>query len=101
MRISRQQSPVQIMIHLKQPENEKYFNYSGNIITKEERCTSAMKSGIAMAKAAFSKKKTLFSSKFDLNLRKKIVKCYIRSVNFVWCCKMDPSKSRSEILGKI
>jgi len=30
-----------------------------------------------MAKAAFNKKKTLFTSKLDLNLRKKLVKCYI------------------------
>jgi len=27
--------------------------------------------GLAMAKAAFNKKKTLFTSKLDLNLRKK------------------------------
>jgi hypothetical protein len=33
-----------------------------------------------MAKAAFNKKKTLFTSKLDLNLRKKLVKCYIRSM---------------------
>ena len=32
---------------------------------------------VAMAKAAFSKKKTLFTSKLDLNLRKKLIKCYI------------------------
>ena len=32
-----------------------------------------------MAKAAFNKKKTLFTSKLDLNLRKKLVKCYIWS----------------------
>jgi len=30
-----------------------------------------------MAKAAFNEKKTLFTSKLDLNLRKKLVKCYI------------------------
>jgi len=29
-----------------------------------------------MAKTAFSKKKTLFTSKLDLNLRKKLIKCY-------------------------
>ena len=29
-----------------------------------------------MAKAAFNKKKTLFTSKLDLNLRKKLIKCY-------------------------
>jgi hypothetical protein len=35
---------------------------------------------IAMAKAAFNKKKNLFTSKLDLNLRKKLAKCYIWSI---------------------
>ena len=39
-----------------------------------------IKSRIAMAKAAFSKKKILFTSKLDLNLRKKLIKCYIWSM---------------------
>jgi hypothetical protein len=39
-----------------------------------------IKSRFAMAKAAFNKKKTLFTSKLDLNLRKKLVKCYIWSM---------------------
>ena len=34
---------------------------------------------IAMAKVAFNKK-TLFTSKLDLDLRKKLVKCYIWSM---------------------
>ena len=33
-----------------------------------------------MAKAAFNKKKNLFISKFDLNLRKELVKCYVWSM---------------------
>ena len=33
-----------------------------------------------MAKAAFNKKKTLFTSKLDLDLRKKLVKCYVWSM---------------------
>ena len=33
-----------------------------------------------MAKAAFSKKKNLFTSKLDLNMRKKLIKCYIWSM---------------------
>jgi len=36
-------------------------------------------SRIALAKAAFRKNNTLFTSKLDLNFRKKLVKCYI------WC----------------
>jgi hypothetical protein len=35
---------------------------------------------IAMAKAAFSKKRALFTSTLDLLLRKKLVKCYIWSI---------------------
>jgi len=33
-----------------------------------------------MAKAAFSKKKTFFTSKLYLNVRKKLIKCYIWSM---------------------
>ena len=33
-----------------------------------------------MAKAAFNKKKNLLTSKLDLNLRKKLVKCYVWSM---------------------
>jgi len=35
-----------------------------------------------MEKAAFYKKKTLFTSKLDLNLRKKLLKCYNWSMAF-------------------
>ena len=33
-----------------------------------------------MAKAAFNKKKNRFTSKLDLHLRKKLVKCYVWSM---------------------
>jgi len=33
-----------------------------------------------MPKAAFNKKKTLFTSEMDLNLRKKLIKCHIWSM---------------------
>jgi hypothetical protein len=80
MRISRQPSPMKIMIDQKQLENVEYFNYLGSMITNDTRCTREFKSRIAMAKAAFNKKKNLFTSKLDLNLRKKLVKCYIWSI---------------------
>ena len=47
------------------------------MLTNDGRCTCEIKSRIAFAKAAFSKKKTLLTSKLDLNLRKKLIKCYI------------------------
>jgi hypothetical protein len=76
MKISRQPSPMKIMIDQKQLENVLYFNYLG---IWDARCTREIKSRIAMAKAAFNKK-TLFTSKLDLNLRKKVVKFYIWSI---------------------
>jgi hypothetical protein len=52
----------------------------GSLLTDYARCTREIKSGISMPKAAFNKKKTLFTSKLGLNLRKKLVKCYIWSI---------------------
>jgi hypothetical protein len=39
MRISRQPSPMKIMIDKKQLKNVEYFNYLGSMITNESRCT--------------------------------------------------------------
>ena len=80
MRISRQPSPVTITIDQKQLENVEYFKYLGSMLTEDGRCTCEIKSRIAMAKAAFNKKKNLLTSKLDLNLRKKLVKCYVWSM---------------------
>ena len=35
-----------------------------------------------MAKATFNKKRALFTSTLDLELRKKLVKCYVWSIAF-------------------
>ena len=72
-------SPVTNMIDQKQLENVECFKYLGSMLTNDGRCTCEIKSRIAMAKAAFNKK-TLFTSKLDLNLRKKLIKCYIWSM---------------------
>jgi len=50
------------------------------MLTNDGRCMCEIKSRIAMAKAAFNKKKTLFTSQLDVNLWKKLVTCYIRSM---------------------
>jgi len=80
MRISRHPTPVTILIEQKQLDNVECFKYLGSMLTNDGRFTCVIKSSIAMAKAAFNKKKTLFISTLDLNLRKKLVKCYIWSM---------------------
>jgi hypothetical protein len=77
-KISRQPSPVQIVIDKKQPENVEYFNSMGSTITNDARCTREIKSRSVMPKAAFNKMKTL--SQACWTLRKKLVKCYIWSI---------------------
>jgi hypothetical protein len=74
MRIPRQQSPVQITIDQKQLDNVEYLNYLGSVITSHAKCTRVIKSRIARAKAALNKEVS-FTSKLDLNLRKKLIKC--------------------------
>ena len=80
MRISRQPFPVKIVINQKQLENVESFKYLGSMLTYDGRCTCEIKSRIVMAKAAFNKKRALFTNTLDLELRKKPVKCYIWSI---------------------
>ena len=55
-------------------ENVKYFNNLGSMITNDARCMCEIKSSTVMAEAAFDSMKSLFTSKLDINLRKKLVK---------------------------
>jgi len=52
----------------------------GSILTNDGRCICELKCRIVMAKAAFNRKRTLFTSTLDLELRKKLVKCYVWSI---------------------
>jgi len=69
MGIPRQQSPMQIMTDQNRLENVEYFKQFGNMITICVRYTCEIKSRIAMTKAAFNKKETIFTSKLDLNIK--------------------------------
>ena len=51
-----------------------FDNYLGSLITIDARCTREMKSRIAVDKVALKKRKVVFTSKLDLNVRKKLVK---------------------------
>jgi hypothetical protein len=49
----------------KELENGEYFSCLGSMMTNEARCTCEIKQNTAMAKAAFNRKKILFSNKLD------------------------------------
>jgi hypothetical protein len=78
MRISRQPSPVQIMIDQKQLQYVEYLNYLGSLITSDARRTHEIRSRIGMAKTAFNNK--TFYKQTGLQFKKKLVKCYTWSI---------------------
>jgi hypothetical protein len=78
MRVSSEPSPVQIAIHQKQREGEEYFSCFWSMVTNDPRCTCEIKARFAVEKAAFKWNNNLFTSKLDL--KKKLVKCYIWSI---------------------
>jgi hypothetical protein len=49
------------------------------MLNNDGRCTVEIKSRIAMEKYPFNYKRVLFTGKVDLELREKLVKCYIWS----------------------
>jgi hypothetical protein len=55
------------------------------MVTSDARCTCEIKFRSAMAKAAFNRKKTLFTRKFDLNLKKKASEVLHLEHSIVWC----------------
>jgi hypothetical protein len=99
MRISKQPFPVQAMIDKKQLDNVEYSSWLDRLITSDERCTHEVKSRIAMAKGEFSKKKIHSTSKLDLQLRKKLVKCCLWSVAFYGTETLTLQKIVQKCLG--
>jgi hypothetical protein len=50
------------------------------MLTNDGRCTREIKSRVSVAKAAFNKKRARFTSKMDLEFRKKLIKCCMWSI---------------------
>jgi hypothetical protein len=59
-----------------------HLSFFGNMVTKDERRIREFKFKIDTEKELFNKKKTLFTSKLDLHLRKEIMTYYMRSISF-------------------
>ena len=77
MRVSEKPAPEQIIVDQKKLKNVECFNYLSSMTINVARCTHEIKSRIVMARASFNVKKPLSTSKLDLNLSKKLVKCCI------------------------
>jgi hypothetical protein len=77
-----------------------FFFGGGGAITNDATYIREIKSRTSTAKATFNKKKTLFASKLDLNLRKKLVKCYIWNTAVSGAETWTPRKLDQKYLGR-
>jgi hypothetical protein len=65
---------------LKNPGNVEYWNCLASMITNYAKCRGEIKPKIVMATAVVNMRKAPVTSKLDVYLREKLVKCYIWSV---------------------
>jgi len=81
MCISRQgKTKVKIYINGQLLEQVQQFRYLGSSITEDGYCDKEIRSRIGLAKVKFMEKKKILTSKMNLDLRKRIVKCLVWSV---------------------
>ena len=72
-------------IDQKQLENVKCSKYLGSMLTEDGRCTCEIESRIAMAKAAFNKKKNLFTQQIGLKFEEETSEVLRLEHSSVWC----------------
>ena len=54
-----------------------HFKYLGSVLTRDGYCTREIKMRIAIAKEAFNRKMSLLTSKLNIELKKKLIRCYV------------------------
>jgi hypothetical protein len=69
------------------------------MITNDARCTQDIEVRIALAKAAFNRKKT-HHQQIRLRAKEEISEVLYLEHSSVWCGNLDCSETRSEVPGK-
>ena len=71
---------MRIKIDNGEPKEVDNFKYLGSMLTRNGYCTREIKMKIVMAKEPFNRKLSLLTSKLNIELRKKLVRCYVWSI---------------------
>ena len=80
MRIAKENKSLNVAVNGHMLEQVDTFKYLGSTVTCDAGCTKEIKIRIALGKVAFNKKRELLTSKINLQLKKKFVKCYVWSI---------------------
>ena len=71
---------MQVKVNNRELKEVDPFKYLVRVPTRDGYCTREIKMRIVMAKEAFNRKMSLLATKLNIELRKKLVRCYVRSI---------------------
>jgi Reverse transcriptase (RNA-dependent DNA polymerase). len=77
MRVSRSNESLQIKVNNRELKEGDHFNYLGSVLMRDGYCTTEIKMRIAIANEAFNTKMSLLTPKLNIELKKKLVRCYV------------------------
>ena len=80
MRVSKSNESLQIKVNNRELKEVDHFKYLGSVLTRDGYCTREIKIRIAIAKESFIRKMPLLTSKLNIELKKKLVRCYVWSI---------------------
>ena len=88
MGVSKRKERLRVRINIqgKEIKQVEEFKYLGSIFTEKADCEKEIRTRIAIAKAAFGNmKKVLTNISMNINLRQRILKCYVLSTLLYGC----------------
>ena len=68
---------MQIKVNNRELKEVHNFKYLGSVLTRDGYCTREIKMRIVITKEAFNRKISLLTSKLNIELEKKLVRCYV------------------------
>ena len=77
--------PVNITLEGQLVEQVKQFKYLGSVITEDGKCEVEVKTRIALAKTAFSRRKELLTKRMNRRVRKRLVKTIVWPILMYGC----------------
>ena len=80
MRLSRSDDSLQIKVDNRELKDVGHFKYLGTVLERNGYSTKEIKMRIAIAKEASNRKISLLTRKLNIELRKKLVMCHVRSI---------------------
>ena len=69
---------MQIKVNNKELKEVDHFKYLGSVLTRDGYCTREI--NMRIAKEVFNRKMSLLTSKLNIELKKKLVRCYVWSI---------------------